>query len=295
MCFTIMHMYKRIISWALSIADAMNGKIFISILLSMSLQGCGDDSSKATRSKAAEKIAREVYAMLVERQGLDQQERLVVQNQLVNAFKIAPREPWIYVAASRHLRANAYRGGGIFLYASYRKGELDQSTSYAEKAVQWGPEIGRAYIELARNRIIMKQYKTAWAHLEEAQKIDNDDYESWLLKAAIAQKAGNTSTALTFLKQAQSRVNHGYQQLDVNEVRLSLSVGEGNTVVQEQIFLEDIEAQPDNPYVYGRFAAFLMQQRQYRRAARYWQKAIDIRPYQTAREGLAVANREMGK
>lgn len=214
---------------------------------------------------------------------------------LVNAaYESNPEEPWVYIAYSLATMQQGYRIGSWFRLKSFRSGYIEKALELAEKAKIYGESESQSYAHLARIKIIQKKYREAWDLLNQSYRLDNENFYAWFYRALIHYYMKGYEDAWTHLDEAQERVTERYQKKLVTRQRQRIARKQGNKVLEEQMYKRNIEDFPDNPYMYGNYASFLLANKRYKESVDFYEKAIAIKPYPRALSKLEEAKKKAG-
>ena len=147
---------------------------------------------------------------------------------------------------------------------------------------------------LARVMIIKQEYKKAWHLLNKAYKLDKSNYYTWLYKSLIGYYMKAYDDALSNLDEAEKHITHRYQNKMVTRQRQRVARRVGDKALEEKMYKKNIDDFPDNPYMYGNYASFLLRNDRPKESVFYYEKAISITPYPRAVEKLKEAKRKAG-
>ena len=211
-----------------------------------------------------------------------------------SAYESDPNEPWIYIASSLAIMQRGYKIGSWYSHKSFRSGAIDKALQFAEKAKQLGKTESQAYAHLARILIIKNEYRKAWDLLNKSHQLDNNNYYAWFYKALIYYYMKGYDDSLPNLDEAEKHITHRYQKKLITRQRQRVARKQGNKVLEEKMYKKNIEDFPENAYMYGNYASFLLNNDRPRESVIYYEKAISIKPYPKAIEKLEEAKRKAG-
>lgn len=211
-----------------------------------------------------------------------------------SAYKSDPNEPWVYIASSLAIMQQGYKIGSWYNHKSFRSGIVDKALQFAEKAKQLGKTESQAYAHLARMLIIKNEYRKAWEFLNKSYQLDNSNYYAWFYKALISYYMKGYDDTLSNLDEAEKHITHRYQKKFITRQRQRVARKQGDKALEEKMYKKNIEDFPENAYMYGNYANFLLKNGRPRESVVYYEKAISITPYPNALNKLEEAKRKAG-
>ncbi|WP_133297426.1 tetratricopeptide repeat protein [Motiliproteus coralliicola] len=209
---------------------------------------------------------------------------------LINsAYQADQNEPWVYIASSLSTMQRGYKIGSWFHSKSFKPGTIDKAHEFALKAVEHGADKSQAHAHLARVMIIKQQYREAWNSLNTAYQRDNNNFYAWFYKGIIGYYMKDYDRALSHFDKAQTLTTKRYHQKLVTRQKQRVARGQGNKLLEEQLYIKNINDYPDNAYMYGNYAHYLLKNNRPSESVTYYKKAISIKPYRQALKMLIVA------
>lgn len=198
-------------------------------------------------------------------------------------------EPWVYIAASLASMQAGYKVGSWYRGKSFGKDAIDKAYQFAVKAKEIGVNESQAYAHMARMEIIKAEYRKAWELLNQAYRVDNENFYAWFYKAIIHVKKKGYDEAWTYLDEAEKRISHRYQMKLVTRERQGVARKKGDVLLEERMYKKNIEDFPENAYMYGNYGSFLLRNGRPEESIIYYEKAIAITPYPLALKKLKEA------
>lgn len=142
-------------------------------------------------------------------------------------------------------------------------------------------------------QIIKGEYRQAWVLLNKSYQLDNNNYYAWFYKALIAYYMKEYDDTLSKLNEAENRITHRYQKKHVTRQRMRVAKKTGDKELTEKMYKKNIEDFPENAYMYGNYASFLLDNDRPEESVIYYEKAISISPYQQAINSLEEAKQKV--
>ena len=200
-------------------------------------------------------------------------------------------DPWVYLSGSMAVLIAGYKIGDWYTESSFLPQTAEHALRIAAMARSQGPEISQVHAHYAKVLILKKQYREAWGVLDEAYRLDKTSFYPWYLRGIISEKMRDATRARDYFDEAEKRISRPYQYAFLNNHRQNLARLAGDLVEQERLLKENIAHYPKDAVYYGNYAQFLMRQKRYDESISYWEKAIELSPYQHAIDKLAEARR----
>lgn len=252
-------------------------KVLLSIAIIIFTTGCG---SPSCGEKTANQCGREIYYQLDEHIFNVEETRRAI-SKLRHAAKLDENAEWVNLSYSRLLLNSAYQVGDFYLKDSYNDSLLAESYKIAS-GVSTNSDLSQAHAHLARFQIIKGNYKKAWYTLNKAYELDNDNFYPWYLRGVISYFMRDYKKAEELFLESEKKSEFKYQRKLVTRYRQKVARKKGNYSKEEKLLQKNIRENPDNAYMYSHYAGFLKRQKRYKEAIKYYEKAIDIKPYNNA-------------
>lgn len=98
--------------------------------------------------------------------------------------------------------------------------------------------------------------------------------------------------AVSNLDEAESQITHKYQKKLITRQRQRVARKLGDKVLEERMYKKNIDDFPENAYMYGNYASFLLKNGRPEESVVFYEKAISISPYTRALKKLEEAKRK---
>ena len=247
-----------------------------------------DDNLANVDGENAKALAKKAYFTL-EESPFDREVYRQAGILLNSANSLNDKEPWVYIGLSLATMQHGYKKGSWFRQKSFSKRSVDKAFEHAKKAVELGPNESQSYAHLARMYIIKKEYRKAWGELNTSYALDNNNFYAWFYKGLVYYYMKGYEKAVVNLDEAEKNIIHRYHKKLVTRQRQRVARKMGDKELEEKMYKKNIQNFPDNAYMYGNYAGFLFRNKRYEKAAEFYEKAINIKPYAHAQGQLIKA------
>lgn len=246
------------------------------VLVTWSFVAVSSFAIAADVDPVARRKAVEAFYML-EAKPWDRGYRQRAVERLREAQTSSPQDPWVLISIAKAIMSDDVPA------------QFPEALKYTKDAVRRGPREPLAHAYHGWVLYNMGKHQEAWRSYQQAIRLDPKEPLPYLYIARAFADTRDARQLEKWLSDGRSRKNTNEIDGRIFELERQLANLRKDGTAVEQSFRDQIAKQADNPWVRSNYASFLMHNRRYDEAIRYFEAALRLMDYPAARDGLSKA------